>query len=162
MKSLRIGHGLDVHPLVDGRDLIVGGIKIPFAKGLAGHSDGDVLLHAIMDALLGAAGLPDIGHQFPPSDARYKGADSVELLKTVRQLVVGAGFPEIINVDSVLMAEQPRFGPYVSAMQQRIADAIGVPPSRITIKATTTERLGFLGREEGIAASAVCLISGDG
>ena len=162
MKNLRVGHGFDVHPLVEGRDLIIGGVKIPFERGLAGHSDGDVLLHAIMDALLGAAGLPDIGQHFPPSDDKYKNADSAELLKTVLQLVREAGFADIINIDATIMAEKPHFSSHIPSMKLKIAKTVDVDPSRINIKATTTEKLGFVGREEGIAASAVCLVAGDG
>ena len=161
MKSLRVGQGFDVHPLVEGRDLIVGGVKIPFEKGLAGHSDGDVLLHAIMDALLGAAGLPDIGQQFPPSDDKYKNADSAKLLKTVVQLVKEASFANIINIDATIMAEKPPFSSHIPSMRSRIAEIVEVEPSQVNIKATTTERLGFVGREEGIAASAVCLVACD-
>jgi 2-C-methyl-D-erythritol 2,4-cyclodiphosphate synthase len=162
MKELRIGHGFDVHPLVAGRPFIIGGVKIPFEKGLAGHSDGDVLLHAIMDALLGAAGLPDIGQQFPPTDMKYKNADSIQLLKTVVQMVKETGFTEIINVDATIMAEEPRMNPHIPSMKKRIAEAVETETARINIKATTTERLGFVGRGEGIAASAVCLIAGNG
>jgi len=162
MKNLRIGHGFDVHPLVKGRDLIVGGVKIPFEKGLVGHSDGDVLLHAIMDALLGAAGLPDIGQQFPPSDDKYKGADSTELFKRVLLAVRKAGFAEIINIDAIILAERPRMNPHIPSMRTRIAEIVEMAPSHINIKATTTEKLGFVGREEGVAASVVCLIAGDG
>jgi len=162
MKNLRIGHGFDVHPLVKGRDLIVGGVKIPFEKGLVGHSDGDVLLHAIMDALLGATGLPDIGQQFPPSEDKYKGADSTELLKNVLRTIRNEGFVEIINIDATILAERPRMNPHIPSMRTRIAEIVGMAPSHINIKATTTEKLGFIGREEGIAASAVCLIAGDG
>ena len=161
MRSLRVGQGFDVHPLVEGRDLIVGGVKIPFEKGLAGHSDGDMLLHAIMDALLGAAGLPDIGQQFPPSDDKYKNADSGELLKTVVRLVKEAGFVDIINIDATIMAEKPHFSSHIPSMRSRIAEIVNVEPSQVNIKATTTERLGFIGREEGIAASAVCLVARD-
>lgn len=162
MENLRVGHGFDVHPLVEGRDLILGGVKIPFERGLSGHSDGDVLLHAVMDALLGAAGLPDIGQHFPPSDDKYRDADSAMLLKEVVQLVRGAGFTKIMNVDVTIMAEKPRFSSHIPSMKTRIAEIVGVEPSRINIKATTTERLGFVGREEGIAASAVCLVASDG
>ena len=161
MRSLRVGQGFDVHPLVEGRDLIVGGVKIPFEKGLAGHSDGDMLLHAIMDALLGAAGLPDIGQQFPPSDDKYKNADSGELLKTVVRLVKEAGFVDIINIDATIMAEKPHFSPHIPSMRSGIAEIVEIEPSQVNIKATTTERLGFIGREEGIAASAVCLVARD-
>jgi len=162
MKNLRVGHGYDVHSLVDGRDLVIGGIKVPFEKGLAGHSDGDALLHAIMDALLGASGLPDIGQQFPPSDEKYKNADSGKLLKTVVQLVKKAGFDDILNIDATIMAEKPRFSTYIPLMRSKIAEIVEVKPSQVNIKATTTERLGFVGREEGIAASAVCLVASNG
>jgi len=162
MKNLRVGHGYDVHPLVDGRDLVIGGIKVPFEKGLAGHSDGDALLHAIMDALLGASGLPDIGQQFPPSDEKYKNADSGKLLKTVVQLVKKAGFDDILNIDATIMAEKPRFSTYIPSMRSKIAEIVEVELSQVNIKATTTERLGFVGREEGIAASAVCLVASNG
>ena len=159
MKNLRIGHGFDVHPLVEGRKLVVGGVSIPHEKGLAGHSDGDVLLHAVMDALLGAAALPDIGHQFPPAEENYRDADSAELLKIVHSLVRRSGYTEIVNIDITIMAQRPMFGPYREAMQRRLAEILSVAPDRISIKATTTERLGFLGREEGIAVSAVCLLA---
>jgi 2-C-methyl-D-erythritol 2,4-cyclodiphosphate synthase len=159
MTEFRIGHGFDVHRLVKGRDLIIGGITIPFEFGLEGHSDADVLLHAIADALLGAASLPDIGRQFPPSDDRYLGADSAELLADVVELVHQAGFDTIVNVDCIIMAERPKMNPHISAMRHRIADILDIDEGRISIKATTTERLGFVGREEGIAASAVCLLA---
>ncbi len=161
MRNLRIGQGFDVHPLVEGRDLIVGGVKIPFEKGLVGHSDGDVLLHAIIDALLGAAGLPDIGQQFPPSDDKYRNADSTGLLQTVVRLVKEAGIVEIVNIDATIMAEKPHFSSHTSSMRSKIAKIVELEPSYISIKATTTERLGFVGREEGIAASAVCLVASD-
>jgi len=162
MKNLRIGHGFDAHPLTEGRPLVVGGVTIPFEKGLVGHSDGDVLIHAIMDALLGAAGLPDIGQQFPPSDQRYRDADSRGLLMMVLRKIHAAGFTEIINIDAVLMAEKPRMHPHIPQMRKQIAETAGIERERVNIKATTTERLGFIGREEGIAASAVCLIAGNG
>ncbi len=158
MKDLRIGQGFDVHALVGGRRLIVGGVAVPYEKGLAGHSDGDVLLHAIMDALLGAAGLPDIGQQFPPADDRYRDADSAILLGQVMQLIIKAGFGEIVNIDAIIVAQQPMFSRHRTAMRQRIAEVLSIDPSRINIKATTTEHLGFLGRGEGVAASAVCLL----
>lgn len=161
MPDLRIGHGFDVHRLVKGRDLIIGGVNIPHERGLAGHSDADVLIHAIMDALLGAAGLPDIGRQFPPSDERYKDADSTELLTTVLAMVREAGFG-VVNVDAIVMAQEPKLYPYIPAMKTRLAEVLGVDESRIGIKATTTENLGFVGRGEGIGASAVCLVSSDG
>lgn len=159
MHRLRIGHGFDVHAFAENRRLIIGGVNIPYDRGLAGHSDADVLLHAIADALLGAAGLDDIGRQFPPTDPAYRDADSSELLLRVLEMIVDVGFTSIINIDTIIMAEKPRLNPYVQAMRERIADLLGIDPSRIGIKATTTERLGFVGREEGIAASAVCLIS---
>lgn len=162
MNNLRVGYGYDVHRLVDGRPLIIGGVAIPFNKGLEGHSDADVLIHAIMDALLGAAGLPDIGQQFPPTDESYRGADSVDLLRRVYEKVAKSGFPTIVNIDSVIMAERPAMNPHIPAMKESIAAGLAIPPSAINIKATTTEGLGLVGREEGIAASAVCLISNDG
>ena len=159
--NLRIGHGFDVHRLVEGRDLIIGGIAIPFEKGLEGHSDADVLLHAVMDALLGATGLPDIGHQFPPSDPAYEHADSAVLLNRVGQMIRSAGFTKIMNIDGIIMAEQPKMAPYIPSMQKAIADILHISHKQVTIKATTTEQLGFVGRGEGIAASAVCLIQRD-
>lgn len=159
--GLRVGHGFDVHRLVEGRRLIMGGVTIPFEKGLDGHSDADVLLHAIADALLGAAGLPDIGQHFPPSDNRYKDASSLDLLSTVVELVRGAGFV-VINVDSVIMAERPKMNPHITLMKQNIARVLEVDVSAVGVKATTCEGLGFTGREEGIAASAVCLVARDG
>jgi 2-C-methyl-D-erythritol 2,4-cyclodiphosphate synthase len=159
---MRIGHGFDVHPLVAGRKLVIGGVEISHDKGLLGNSDADVLLHAIADALLGAVGLPDIGQQFPPSDERYLGADSLKLLDNVVQMVHKAGFPVIHNVDAVIMAEAPKMNPHIPAMKKNIARARGIDPSCVGLKATTTEKLGFVGREEGIAASAVCLLDTNG
>ncbi len=159
MSNLRIGHGYDVHHLTEGRPLILGGVRIEHAKGLLGHSDADVLVHAVMDALLGAAGLPDIGAQFPPSDETYRDADSCELLAQVRQLMRAAGFNRIVNIDCTIMAERPKLAPHIPAMRERIARAVATAPETVNIKATTTEGLGFVGREEGIAASAVCLIA---
>ncbi len=159
---MRIGHGFDVHPLVAGRKLVIGGVEISHDKGLLGHSDADVLLHAIADALLGAAGLPDIGQQFPPSDERYRDADSLALLGSVVQMVREAGFSVIHNVDAIIMAEAPKMNPHIPAMRENIARVLGVDPSCVGLKATTTERLGFVGREEGIAASAVCLLDTHG
>lgn len=159
MPEIRIGQGFDVHPLVAGRRLLLGGVEIPFEKGLLGQSDADVLLHAISDALLGAAGLGDIGRHFPPSDPSFKDADSLRLLREVVGLVRAAGFQRILNIDATVMAERPPVNPHIAAMKERIGDALGIPPSRISIKATTCERLGFVGREEGMAAMAVCLIS---
>lgn len=162
MDNLRIGHGFDVHRLVRGRKLIIGGVDIPFEKGLEGHSDADVLLHAIADALLGAAGLQDIGKHFPPDDDRFKDADSMELLQEVVQKVHDAGFSKIINVDCVILAERPKMSPHVAAMKARIAAALDIGEDRIGVKASTTEKLGFTGREEGIAASVVCLVASNG
>ena len=162
MDNLRIGHGFDVHRLVAGRRLIIGGVEIDFELGLDGHSDADVLLHAISDALLGAAGLPDIGQQFPPDDERYRDADSADLLQQVVAAIRRAGFSHIISLDTILMAERPKMNPHIPAMKRRIADVIGIDVSHVGLKATTTEGLGFVGRGEGIAASAVCLIAADG
>ncbi|UCD63240.1 MAG: 2-C-methyl-D-erythritol 2,4-cyclodiphosphate synthase [Candidatus Zixiibacteriota bacterium] len=159
---MRVGHGFDVHPLVKGRELILGGVKIPSERGLGGHSDADVLLHAVMDALLGAAGLPDIGQQFPPSDEKYKDADSAALLAEVLSMVRDAGFNVILNVDAILIAQEPKLAPYIPQMKSRLAEILGIEESRVGLKATTTERMGFVGRGEGIAASAICLVSADG
>ncbi len=158
MAEIRVGQGFDVHPLVTGRRLVLGGVEIPFEKGLLGHSDADVLLHAISDALLGAAGLGDIGSHFPPSDPKSKDADSLKLLCEVARLIKAAGFHQIVNIDATVLAERPPINPHITEMKKRISDAMGIAPSRIGIKATTSERLGFVGREEGIAAMAVCLI----
>ena len=158
MPDLRIGHGFDVHPLVKGRDLIIGGVKIDHDKGLGGHSDADVLVHAIMDALLGAAGLPDIGQQFPPSDAQYRDADSLQLLGEVMTLIREAGCGSVVNVDAVVMAEEPKLNPHIPQMKKKIASVLGIDESRVGLKATTYESLGVIGRGEGIAASAVCLL----
>lgn len=162
MSDLRIGHGYDVHRLVTGRKLIIGGVEIEFEKGLEGHSDADVLLHAIADAILGALALPDIGQQFPPTDEQYKDADSLELLRQVGRLGLEYGLKEIVNIDCILMAEQPKLNPHIPAMRDKIALVLGVDSSRVGLKATTCEGLGFVGREEGIAASAVCLVAVDG
>ena len=157
MSALRIGQGIDVHQLVPGRRLVIGGVEIAHDQGLLGHSDADVLLHAICDALLGAAALGDIGRHFPDSDARYKGIDSRELLRRVAGLVREQGFvPE--NVDATIIAEAPRMAPHVPAMVAHIALDLGIDESRVNVKATTTEKLGFTGRGEGIAAQAVCLV----
>ena len=154
---MRIGHGYDVHKLVEGRDLILGGVKIPFEKGLLGHSDADVLLHAVSDSLLGAAGLRDIGYHFPDTDPAYKGADSLKLLEIVGQKVAAAGY-RVSNVDVTLIAQKPKVGPYIEAMTQNIAKALQLPLSRVNVKATTEEHLGFTGRLEGISCHAVCLL----
>ena len=154
---MRIGHGYDVHRLVEGRKLILGGVEIPFEKGLDGHSDADVLVHAVMDALLGAAALGDIGKLFPDSDARYLGADSIELLKTVRTVLLENGW-KLSNLDATVIAQRPKLAPYIDTMRKRIADALETDAENVSVKATTEERLGFTGSGEGIAAHAVCLI----
>ena len=154
---MRIGQGFDVHPLVAGRRLVVGGVEIPHDKGLLGHSDADVLLHAICDALLGAAALGDIGKHFPDSDARFKGIDSRELLRQVVKLLADRG-RRVVNVDATIIAEAPRMAPHIPRMVANIAQDLGVEPHYVNVKATTTEKLGFAGRGEGIAAQAVCLV----
>ncbi|MES2205232.1 MAG: 2-C-methyl-D-erythritol 2,4-cyclodiphosphate synthase [Pseudomonadota bacterium] len=153
----RIGTGYDVHPLVEGRPLVIGGVTIPFPKGLDGHSDADVLLHAICDALLGAAALGDIGKHFPETDAAYHGADSRMLLRSVRERLNQRGF-DINNIDSTIIAQAPRMAPYISTMQMHIAQDLNLKLHQVSVKATTTEHLGFIGRGEGIAAQAVALI----
>lgn len=153
----RIGHGYDVHRLVEGRPLILGGVSLPHSHGLLGHSDADVLAHAVMDALLGAAALGDIGKLFPDSDPAYAGADSLALATQVAQAVRSAGY-EIGNVDATVLAQAPKLAPHIPAMQARIAAALGVAPSAVGVKATTEEGLGFTGAREGIAAHAVALI----
>lgn len=154
---IRVGSGFDVHQLVEGRPCIIGGVDIPFAKGLKGHSDADVLLHTIGDALLGAAALGDIGKHFPDTDERFKDADSRVLLRRVVALLKGKHY-SIVNIDATIMAEAPKMAPYIGAMCQNIADDCGLPIDCVNVKATTTEKLGFTGRGEGIAAQAVCLI----
>lgn len=157
MKSIRIGQGFDVHALVAGRKLIIGGVEIPYHLGLAGHSDADVLLHAICDALLGAAGLGDIGQHFPDTDARYQGIDSRALLREVSRLVRGQGY-DVSNVDATIVAQAPKMAPHIAQMVAHISADLGIKVDYINIKATTTERLGYTGRGEGIAAQAICLI----
>ena len=154
---MRIGHGYDVHRLVEGRDLILGGVKLDYPMGLDGHSDADVLLHAVSDALLGAAGLGDIGLHFPDTDPRYKGADSLRLLEVVGEKVKERGF-RVGNIDVTMIAQKPKLRPHIPAMQENIAKALGIDPSRVNVKATTEERLGFTGRQEGISCHAVCLL----
>lgn len=154
---MRVGHGYDVHRFSDGRKLILGGVEIPFQKGLLGHSDADVLLHAICDALLGAAALGDIGKHFPDSDERYKGIDSRVLLREVCALLKNNGY-EIINIDSTIVLQRPKVGEYIGKMVKNIADDCGVDVSAVNVKATTEEKLGFTGSGEGAAAHAVCLI----
>jgi 2-C-methyl-D-erythritol 2,4-cyclodiphosphate synthase len=156
-KGLRIGQGFDVHALVAGRELILGGIKIPYERGLLGHSDADVLIHALCDALLGAAALGDIGRHFPDSDARYQGADSRMLLREVVKKLKAAGF-YVVNVDATIIAQAPRMAPHIPQMINHLALDLGLPETAVNVKATTTEGLGFTGRGEGIAAQAVCLL----
>jgi 2-C-methyl-D-erythritol 2,4-cyclodiphosphate synthase len=155
--TMRIGTGFDVHAFADGRALVLGGVTIAHTRGLAGHSDADVLLHAISDALLGALALGDLGAHFPDSDPRWKGADSRDLLRHVVSLVAARGWA-IGNVDATVIAQAPRIAPHVPAMRANVAADLGCAPDRVSIKATTTERLGFAGREEGIAAEAVVLL----
>jgi 2-C-methyl-D-erythritol 2,4-cyclodiphosphate synthase len=155
--KIRIGQGYDVHRFVEGRELWLGGIKIPHEKGLLGHSDADVLIHAICDALLGAANLRDIGYHFPDHQNQFKNIDSKILLCETVKLLREKGF-EIGNVDSIICAQQPKLEPYIEEMQQMLANVMGIDPENVSIKATTTEKLGFVGREEGIAAFAVALV----
>ena len=154
---MRIGHGYDVHKLVECRDLILGGVKIPHTVGLLGHSDADVLLHAVMDALLGAAGLRDIGYHFPDTDAKYKGVDSRVLLRAVKKLLDEKGY-RISNVDVTLLAQKPKLKPYIPQMMENLAADLEIGISRVNVKATTEEGLGFTGAEEGMACHAVCLL----
>lgn len=154
---IRIGHGYDVHKLTENRKLIIGGVEIPYEKGLLGHSDADVLLHAISDALLGAAALEDIGCLFPDNDEKYKGADSLVLLSEVVKVLKSKGF-SVVNIDSTLIAQKPKMRPYIDEMRKNIADACDVSVDRVSVKATTEEGLGFTGSGEGMAAHAVCLI----
>ncbi len=154
---MRIGTGYDVHKLVEGRDLIIGGVKIEHTLGLLGHSDADVLLHAIADAVLGAAGLKDIGAHFPDTDPKYKGADSMKLLEEVRELVMDKGYV-VGNVDATVIAQKPKLRPYIEQMEENVAKCLGIDVEQVNIKATTEEHLGFTGREEGISSQAVCLL----
>ena len=154
---MRIGHGYDVHRLVEGRKCIIGGVDIPYEKGLLGHSDADVLLHAIMDAVLGAMAASDIGKLFPDNDPTYKGADSLMLTRRVAEVMTERGY-RLGNIDATVIAQAPKMAPHISSMRKNIADAFGVDPDRVSVKATTEERLGFTGSGEGIAAHAVCLI----
>jgi len=157
MNDLRVGHGFDVHAFADNRRLIIGGVDIPHERGLAGHSDADVLLHAICDALLGAAGLGDIGRHFPDTDMAFAGIDSRILLRRVAEQLRERGW-QVANVDATIIAQAPKMAPHIARMTAHIADDLGVALDRINVKATTTEKLGFTGRGEGIAAEAVCLI----
>ena len=154
---MRIGHGYDVHRLVEGRDLILGGVKIPYEKGLLGHSDADVLLHAVSDALLGAAGLGDIGRHFPDTDPQYKGADSLELLRQVYRKISEKGY-KVGNIDVTMIAQRPKLKDYIPQMQANIAAAVETAPDRVNVKATTEEKLGFTGTGEGMSCHAVCLL----
>lgn len=154
---MRIGHGYDVHRLIAGRKLILGGVEIPYILGLDGHSDADVLLHAVMDALLGAAALGDIGHLFPDTDPAYKGISSLKLLAVVAARIREKGF-EIGNIDATVIAQKPKLAPFIEAMRKETARVLQIDPDRLNIKATTEEHLGFSGREEGIASHAVCLL----
>ncbi|MBO4213547.1 MAG: 2-C-methyl-D-erythritol 2,4-cyclodiphosphate synthase [Lachnospiraceae bacterium] len=154
---MRIGSGYDVHKLVSGRDLILGGVKIEHELGLLGHSDADVLTHAIMDALLGAAASYDIGYHFPDTDERYRGANSLELLSRVKEIIGEKGY-KVGNIDATVIAEKPKLRPYIDEMRKNIADTLKIDIDQVSIKATTEERLGFTGREEGIAANAVCIL----
>jgi 2-C-methyl-D-erythritol 2,4-cyclodiphosphate synthase len=154
---MRIGQGFDVHPLVAGRRLVIGGVDIPFEKGLQGHSDADVLLHAICDALLGAAGLGDIGQHYPDTDAKFRGIDSRALLRDVAKKLADKNL-RVVNVDATLIAQAPRIAPYRSQMVENIAADLGIASAAVNVKATTTEHLGFVGRMEGIAAQAIALI----
>lgn len=155
---MRIGQGYDVHRLVAERPLILGGIEIPYEKGLLGHSDADVLLHAISDALLGAAALGDIGAHFPDSDPAYRGADSAKLLRAVGNLIRAAGY-EIGNIDSTVVCQAPKLAPHIASMRARIAEVLALPTEAVSVKASTEEHMGFTGRGEGIAAHAVCLLT---
>ena len=154
---LRIGHGYDVHAFADDRKCIIGGVEIPYEKGLLGHSDADVLLHAISDSLLGAAALGDIGKHFPDTDPQYKGADSIVLLENVINLINSKGYA-VNNIDATVIAQAPKMAPYIQQMRQNIANALKVDVDFVNVKATTEEKLGFTGRKEGISAHCVCLI----
>jgi len=154
---MRVGFGYDVHALAEGRDLVLGGVHIPHTSGLLGHSDADVLIHAIMDALLGAAAFGDIGNHFPDTDPKYKGADSIILLKEVAKIITDAGF-KIENIDSTIVAQAPKVAPFIDRMRNNIATALGIELSLVSVKATTTEHLGFEGRKEGISAFAAVLL----
>ena len=154
---MKVGQGFDVHPLVHGRRLVIGGVEIPYEKGLDGHSDADVLLHAICDALLGAAGLGDIGQHYPDTSSAFKGVDSRTLLRDVGKKVANLKL-RVVNIDATVIAQEPRISPYKTRMTGNIASDLGITPACVNIKATTTEHLGFLGRMEGIAAQAVALL----
>lgn len=157
---MRIGLGYDVHKLTENRDLILGGVKIPYELGLLGHSDADVLVHAIMDSLFGAAALGDIGKHFPDTDEEWRGADSIELLKAVGRLLSENNYV-VGNIDSVIIAQKPKLAPYIEQMRTNIANALTLSADKVSVKATTTEKLGFCGRGEGIAAESICMITKD-
>ena len=157
MSKIRIGHGYDVHKLVEGRRLILGGVDIQYEKGLLGHSDADVLLHAISDSLLGAAALGDIGKHFPDTDAAYKNADSLVLLSRVNDIIKSAGY-QVSNIDATIIAQAPKLSPHIEQMRKNIAKTLSIDIADVSVKATTEERLGFTGRGEGISAHAVCII----
>lgn len=155
---MRVGMGYDVHKLVEGRDLIIGGVKIPHTLGLLGHSDADVLLHAIMDALLGAAGLGDIGKHFPDTDPQYKGISSIKLLEHVAKLIADQNYV-VENIDATIIAQKPKMRPYIEQMEQNIATALGIDVDQVNVKATTEEGLGFTGTEQGISSQAICALT---
>lgn len=154
---MKIGIGYDVHSLVKGRKLIIGGVEIPFEKGLLGHSDADVLVHAIMDSILGALGLGDIGKHFPDTDNQYKDISSLILLETVYNIMIGSNY-NIGNIDTIVVAQRPKLAPYIEDMRKEISKVLNIPVSNLNIKATTTEKLGFEGREEGISAHSICIL----
>ncbi|MBA1336430.1 MAG: 2-C-methyl-D-erythritol 2,4-cyclodiphosphate synthase [Firmicutes bacterium] len=154
----RVGIGYDAHRFIPGRKLVIGGVAIDYSRGLEGHSDADVLIHAIMDAMLGAAGMGDLGTHFPDSDPAYKGISSLKLLKEVAGIIREAGF-DAVNIDGIIVAQEPRMSPYIGKMKANIADTVGLHPARVNVKATTTEGMGFEGRKEGIGAQAVVLLS---
>lgn len=157
MSEFRVGHGYDVHRLTANRRLIIGGVEIPHEKGLLGHSDADVLVHAIMDALLGALALGDIGKHFPDNSEEYRGISSIELLRAVKVMLEEKG-AKIVNVDSTLILQKPRVAPFIDSMRENVAKALSIEPSRVSVKATTEEKLGFTGNSEGAAAHAVCML----
>jgi 2-C-methyl-D-erythritol 2,4-cyclodiphosphate synthase len=157
LSEYRIGQGYDIHRLVKGRRLIIGGVEIPFKKGLDGHSDADVVAHAIMDSILGAAGLPDIGSQFPDTDPAYKNANSMKLTENVKEKIADSGY-SVGNIDVTIIAENPKLAPYIENMKSNVAKALGISPENVSIKATTGEKIGAVGRGEGVAAMAVALL----
>lgn len=161
MTNLRIGHGYDVHAVCGGDHIVIGGVRIGCDFSLMAHSDGDVLAHAVMDSILGACGLADIGVHFPDTDEAYRGADSMELLRACAALCREAGF-EVVNIDATVVAQKPKMAPHIAAMRERLAGALGIGADRVNVKATTEEHLGFTGRCEGIAAHAVCLMEKSG